>query len=240
MTNLVSFSGGKDSTAMLLMLIEKGVHIDDIIFCDTGKEFPDMIKHIDDVEKYIKRPITRLKHSEGFDYIFSRRRRSNSKKYSDVIGYGWPSAMRRWCTGMLKREVFNKYIKDKYGKDYTLFIGLASDEQKRVERNKDQRIKYPLVEWGITEQKALEYCYDKGFDWNGLYKRFKRVSCYLCPLQSKGDWLKLKAFYPDLYEDSLRLDEVSHYKYKKGITLKQQMDKWENKEQYKLNYENDG
>jgi 3'-phosphoadenosine 5'-phosphosulfate sulfotransferase (PAPS reductase)/FAD synthetase len=41
-----SFSGGKDSTAMLLMLIEKGCPLDRIIFFDTGWEFPQMYDHI--------------------------------------------------------------------------------------------------------------------------------------------------------------------------------------------------
>lgn len=35
-----SFSGGKDSTAMLLRLLEEGVPVDVILFCDTGLEFP--------------------------------------------------------------------------------------------------------------------------------------------------------------------------------------------------------
>lgn len=42
MKYIVSFSGGKDSTAMLLRLIEEKKPIDEIIFCDTGKEFPDL------------------------------------------------------------------------------------------------------------------------------------------------------------------------------------------------------
>lgn len=34
MKNIVQFSGGKDSTAMLLLLLERGVTVDEIIFCD--------------------------------------------------------------------------------------------------------------------------------------------------------------------------------------------------------------
>lgn len=30
--HIVSFSGGKDSTTMLLLMIEKGYHIDEILF----------------------------------------------------------------------------------------------------------------------------------------------------------------------------------------------------------------
>ena len=39
MKHIVSFSGGKDSTAMLLMMLEKGMKVDYIVFVDTGKEF---------------------------------------------------------------------------------------------------------------------------------------------------------------------------------------------------------
>ena len=34
--NMVSFSGGKDSTAMLLRMLEEGMQVDIILFCDTG------------------------------------------------------------------------------------------------------------------------------------------------------------------------------------------------------------
>ena len=36
----VSFSGGKDSTAMTLKMLEDGWTVDEIIFADTGKDFP--------------------------------------------------------------------------------------------------------------------------------------------------------------------------------------------------------
>lgn len=41
--HLVSFSGGKDSTAMLLGMLERDMKIDCILFCDTGLEFPAML-----------------------------------------------------------------------------------------------------------------------------------------------------------------------------------------------------
>jgi tRNA(Ile)-lysidine synthase TilS/MesJ len=37
---VVSFSGGKDSTAMLLKMLELGEPIDEVVCCDTYKEFP--------------------------------------------------------------------------------------------------------------------------------------------------------------------------------------------------------
>ena len=64
----MSFSGGKDSTAMLLRMIEENMKIDEIIFLDTGVEFPEMYNHIKQVEEYIGRPITKLKDGHYFEY----------------------------------------------------------------------------------------------------------------------------------------------------------------------------
>jgi len=50
--HIVSLSGGKDSTAMLLRMLEENMPIDLILFCDTGLEFEAMYKHIDKLEKY--------------------------------------------------------------------------------------------------------------------------------------------------------------------------------------------
>ena len=68
MLNVVQFSGGKDSTAMLLMMLEKNMPIDDIIFCDTGKEFPQIYEHIEKVNKYIGGGITVLRAEKTYDY----------------------------------------------------------------------------------------------------------------------------------------------------------------------------
>ena len=40
-----SLSGGKDSSAMLLRLLEENRPVDMILFCDTGLEFPDISAH---------------------------------------------------------------------------------------------------------------------------------------------------------------------------------------------------
>ncbi len=67
--HVVNFSGGKDSTAMLLHMIELSMPIDEIIFCDTTVEFPQMYDHVDKVEQYIGRPITRLCREHSWEYM---------------------------------------------------------------------------------------------------------------------------------------------------------------------------
>ena len=189
--HIVSFSGGKDSTAMLLHMIELNMQIDDIVFLDTGVEFPQMYEHIDRVEKYIGRKITKLKSNKSFEYCLLEHplKGETAKKYGK--GYNFPNARNRWCTGELKIDVLNDYIKDK---NVIKYVGIASDEPKRIKNEQ-----YPLVDWGWTEKKCLDYCYSKGFDWGGLYKYFNRLSCWCCYMQSVQDLRMLRKHFPELW-----------------------------------------
>lgn len=65
MKNVVQFSGGKDSTAMLLLLLERGVTVDEIIFCDTGMEFPELWQEL--LRLDAKAPYTFLKRYSAAD-----------------------------------------------------------------------------------------------------------------------------------------------------------------------------
>lgn len=162
MQHIVQFSGGKDSTAMLLMMLEKGMQIDEIIFCDTGKEFPEMYEHIKKVEQYIGRKITILKAEKSFDYWQKDHIKTKGKNKGSK-GFGWARPFVRWCTRVLKIQPTERYLK---GKEYVQYIGIAYDEPKRHERIPPNTV-HPLFDWGITEAEALQYCYDRGFDWGG-------------------------------------------------------------------------
>ena len=202
MKHIVQFSGGKDSTAMLLMMLERGMPVDEIIFCDTGKEFPGMYKHIAEVESFIAKygkTITTLKAEKPFDYWLLEHVKTKGK-HEGTQGYGWARPWRRWCTRILKQAPTNEYLK-KYSKEKTVvYIGIAYDEPKRHEKLMVNQV-HPLYDWHITERQALEYCYEKGFHWDGLYEHFKRVSCWCCPLQSIKSLKTLWELYPELWDE---------------------------------------
>lgn len=208
--HVVSFSGGKDSTAMLLRLVEENYPIDIILFCDTGLEFPEMLEHITKVENYIGHPITRIKAEKDFMYWateHTRKIRSNNIPGilpGDIVsGYGWPSLWSRWCTKELKTNVIANYFRE-LKKDYQIieYVGIAYDELKRK-----RDLNYPLIEWKMTEADCLKYCYDRGFDFGGLYEIWGRVSCWCCPLQSLDDLRKLRKYRPEMWDRLLDMDD---------------------------------
>lgn len=225
MKHVVSFSGGKDSTAMLLMMIEKGLQIDEIIFCDTGMEFPDMYEHIRKVEKHIGRIITKLKANDSFEYYMFIHEKKNGN-----VGYGWPDFRNRWCTQMLKKSVVGKYIRE-IGEPVTEYHGIAADEAHRAEKNKEKVVRYPLIEMNVIEAEALQYCYEKGLDWNGLYEKFDRVSCWCCPLKGLQELKNLYRYYPKYWNRLKRMDELAHNKFRLDYSF-EEMEKRFSKEIY--------
>ena len=175
---------------MLLRMIELNMQVDEIIFCDTGVEFPQMYDHLDKVEDYIKRPITRLSRPNSFEDMLL----SHVKK-NGTVGYSFPDFRNRWCTAYFKRDAIKSYLRQvRNEKQVIEYVGIAADEPKRI---KDKR--YPLVEWGWTEADCLRYCYERGFDWGGLYNVFRRVSCWCCPLKGLDELRQLRKHYPELW-----------------------------------------
>ena len=229
--NVVSYSGGKDSTAMALKMIEEDIPIDCILFCDTGLEFPQMYEHIDKFERETGLNITRVKPDMPFEYLMfdkpiNRRDESPIKiKYgADKAGHGWPGPKMRWCTKSLKdmpRERFLKAFKPYYEIRY--YVGIAADETKRLERKTNQNPSHvhPLVEWGMTEADCLKYCFSKGYDWGGLYELFDRVSCWCCPLQPLEDLRKLRIHFPEQWEQLKEWDDRNFRTYKPDYTVRE-------------------
>ncbi len=236
---VICFSGGKDSTAMTLLMVEKKIPFDEIVFFDTGWEFPQMNDHIKKVEDYIELEITILKPEHSFDYwMFSRpikKMAGENKGEIHRIGNGWPSPMRRWCTREKIRAI------DKYLKDSIRFIGIAADESNRTFSSNLINAKYktvfPLIDQGMTESDCLDYCYDRGFRWGGLYDVFKRVSCYNCPLQRLSELKKLRKHYPCLWQQMLNTDKrvsenVPHNKGFRGCQTVKDLDRRFEEEDY--------
>lgn len=225
--NIVSFSGGKDSTAMLFMMMERGLPIDEIIFCDTGMEFDGMYEHIDKVERDIDRKITRLKADKSFEYyLFEHVKESEKNKDK---GYGFPRMMtNRWCTSRLKTDVIAKHRKQY--QNVNMFVGIAFDERHRA---KDEI--YPLVEWQITEKQALDYCYEKGYTWGGLYNLFDRVSCWCCPMQGLKELYNLYTHFPSKWQTLKEWESKTYNNFRPDYTLDELEARFKNRDWWKEN-----
>ena len=212
---VASFSGGKDSTAMVLHMLELNYPLDEVVFCDTTMDFPGMLRHVEKIKRVVEDAgikFTTLRAKHDFEYYLTSvvvPSRSKESKYLGVTGYGWPSNKSRWCTSTMKLGLMSAYFKD-LREEYDLiqYVGIAADEDYRMERKNNRKagLRFPLRAWNWTEADAMAYCREKGYDWEGLYDIFHRVSCWLCPLQVYENLRKLRKHFPDLWQELLRLD----------------------------------
>lgn len=201
MIRVVNLSGGKDSTAMLLWLLEKGEPFDVVMYMDVGSwEWPAVTRHIDRLERDTGVSIERVRWTHDFDHMLCEfpRQRGPLKGF---CGYGFPRMRSRWCTQRKKLAISNFLSKRFRGEKICHYIGLAADEPKRQKADQVEAglVRYPLVEWGKTEADALAYCLSKGYDWEGKYKRRKRLSCWCCPFQSLSQLRLLWEEEPELW-----------------------------------------
>lgn len=171
--HICCFSGGKDSTAMLIHILENNLPLDEIIYCDVGDWIWESAKtHIKQVEEKLGVHIHIIDITKELDTGFQR--------------WGFPSFLNRWCTGF-KRDKMKEYLKQKYGERERIvqYIGYCSDEEKRTSKKlySSYDVSYPLVDVEITTAKALQICKDYGFDFGGVYEHHSHFNCWLCPLQ---------------------------------------------------------
>ena len=166
------FSGGKDSTAMLIHILVNDLPLDEIIYCDVGEWIWESSKdHIRQVEEKLGVNIHIIDITNELDTGFQR--------------WGFPSFLNRWCTGF-KRDKMKEYLKNKYSdEDIVQYIGYCADEEQRTSKKlySSYDVSYPLVDAEITTAEALEICKEYGFDFGGVYEHHSHFNCWLCPLQ---------------------------------------------------------
>lgn len=196
-SQIVSFSGGKDSTAMLHLLLEQGIPVSHVVYFETEWDFPQMRAHLDLVTAKTGLRIIRVRYYRYFEEMLAL--------------WGWPKSAGGWCAASKHRTCL-KYIRHIKG-DKTEYIGFSADEVKRTQTKwmKERRwpVRFPLIDAGMGEADSLAYCKRLGYHWDGLYDVFDRVSCFCCPKGGKAKRRLIRENYPELEREWQRLDAVA-------------------------------
>ena len=192
MRHIASVSFGKDSLAMLLLLLEKEMPLDEVIFYNSGMEFQAIYDIRDQVRPILERRGIRFTEvppdAPLLNYMLAPP--VFSENNGSPLGYGWCGGPCRWGTKLKTRALDGLSLDaEKH------YIGIAADEPDRLKKLQAPKCS-PLAEAGMTEADCLEYCYQRGFFWeeNGvrLYDILDRVSCWCCKNKNRKE---LKAIY---------------------------------------------
>lgn len=205
MEKILCWSGGKDSTALLIRQVEAGTPPHRILFADVGPEaeFDETYEFIEKVERTLNVQVERIKSTRyTFDsYFYSPISRGPRKG----MLRGFPPTASVGCS--YRRELKVIPLCAAQGKGNEIYLGIAADEKHRAERSfyktADNTYHFPLIEDGITEDMCLQICqkYDLV---HPLYAYFKRLGCWQCPKQSLSS---LRALYQNWPEKWQKLEQ---------------------------------
>lgn len=187
----VSYSGGKDSLAVL-QLVDDTLDDYEIMFADTGLEFPETLENIKKVAEYYGKELKTASAGDSF--------------WDSINAFGPPTLDTRWCCKICKLGPITRLIDENYEGSCLSFIGQRQYESharfisKKVWKNPwvgNQVGASPIQEW--TALHIWLYLFRKKAPYNPAYEKgYDRMGCWLCPSSSLADFFQLEESHPEL------------------------------------------
>lgn len=225
----ISLSGGRTSAAMLFMTLEangglpEGSHV---VFANTGKEMPQTLDFVRDIEEAWGIPITWL---ELGDYVQDGVYKSGDKEglprwraETRVVSYETasrngepfrrlcerrkylPNIMSRFCTAELKVRRIRDFL-NAQGDDWTQFIGIRADEPRRAAKIHDSldqghHMWAPMFLDGVTKEDVHAFWQAQPFNLNlpSVNGTTDWGNCDLCFLKGESKKISLIREKPEL------------------------------------------
>ncbi|MFA4826495.1 MAG: hypothetical protein WC593_15195 [Methanoregula sp.] len=200
MKNYLSFGGGVNSVAMMLLLIDEGVEFEAVYV--WMPDWPETHEYLMMLESK-GYPITVIFPSET----------CKGEKVSNLYEYAWklkmfPRRMMRWCTAKFKVKPLHAYFQ----KPCFVMLGIDADESHRARLATDSGVenRWPLIERGITRQGCIE-----------IIKAHRlpiphRSGCFICPFQRVAQVKEMRRKHPDMFCKLVALEERNIKELKKG------------------------
>lgn len=211
MKHIFGFSGGKDSTAMLLWAIEQGHDFsseDSIaVFSDTGWEHPLTYAYVEEINrKLLHGNLVTLKSKkyDGFVDLVQKRKR-------------FPSPKNRFCTTELKMYPLYEFF-EMQDDEITSYVGVRAQESAtRSKLNKTEWVDQAGGYW--LERPIFTWTHDQVFDImkrhdiepNPLYLLgSSRVGCWPCINAGLGTLKKMIKMQPEIVDHIEKLENIMH------------------------------
>lgn len=242
---IINFSGGKDSTAMLLYLCE-GYPLakKHVVFADTGWEHPNTYQWCCQVVSDVRKV-----YNIAEDELKLHRVASFTKDFFKMVRNRkmFPAPAMRQCTSDLKRGPIHKWIRNNTtsGPIYSA-MGLRAEEsaarakKAQVAINKtltnSKRIVYdwlPIQYWTGLEVK--KYIKNRGLELHPVYNYLDRFSCRVCIFNSARELAAIEANDPEAIDIISKVEQEIGFTMKPEGSIRKLIDEYNKGEQIAFN-----
>lgn len=215
-----SWSGGKDSTASIILdhihgLPPSKIIMSEVMFDKRRGISGELPEHMDWVRG---KAIPRFE-SWGYEVEILHARKDyldlfwhvvqNSKKPERNGKYaGWLIGGMCAANSRLKTQPIKDYLKS-IKDDYIQYNGIAIDEPERLQRLDGTSRVSLLARYGYTEQMAYDLC--REYDLlSPIYQFSRRGGCWFCPNQPYRELARTKRKHPELWEELRKLSRTKN------------------------------
>lgn len=224
---VVSYGGGVQSTALLVLAAQGYIDFPTFLFCNVGddSEHPDTLAYVREVafdyaaqhgirmEELERRP-TRGHFAGRTETLMGRLTREGSKSLPIPVRMSNGAPGTRSCTADFKIRVVQRWVKAHGATEdnpCVTAIGISTDEyQRATSRIKEpyERLEYPLlnVEWngrtGLSRGDCIEVIRRAGLPIP------RKSSCYFCPFHTPAVWAQMRRDEPDLFDKAADLEDL--------------------------------
>jgi hypothetical protein len=233
---ILSSGGGADSFAMLLHGLARGERPDEIVFADTGDEWPETYRHLREV-------VMPLAAREGIPFAWLDGKAYPIRGHETLLAYFeamrlMPGRQSRLCTSAAKVERIAAYLARTYpGETFEVWVGFEAGEEKRAEndphgreRSSDgRRNRFPLIEANLCRCRAEALIRAAG------YEVPPKSACDYCPFGTRGDFQTLQRERPERFARIERLEDncrptksgkVMRFGYRRGDGTDPRLGEW--------------
>jgi 3'-phosphoadenosine 5'-phosphosulfate sulfotransferase (PAPS reductase)/FAD synthetase len=205
----VCLSGGRSSAYMLARLADENDITDprvQIIFTNTGREMPETLDFVRDLQAHFGAPIVWLEYRPGqeqWEQVDHATASRDGEPFADLVrkkNY-LPNAVARFCTADLKVRPAKRYLVSLGWSRWTNALGIRADEAHRARPAKKERWEnwYPMADAGTRKADVAEYWKSMPFDLRLQAYQGKTPfgNCDGCFLKSEATLAALARDFPD-------------------------------------------
>ncbi|WP_341744741.1 phosphoadenosine phosphosulfate reductase family protein [Azonexus hydrophilus] len=200
---ILPVSGGADSSYLAILLHQLFPAVDfRMVFTDTGTpdnpvEDPGVYETLDKLEEFLGKKVERLIPEKGLFEII------------DQFGGYLPDSRSRYCTRILKKVPFEKWLQQFAGLQKYMFVGIRSDESGRVAFSLDEvETVMPFVDMGLTREDIFAGL-QRTIGVPRMYEGRTRSGCTVCPFQRRAEHVYLLQRKPIEFLKGERYEKLS-------------------------------